>query len=510
MKQLDPISEKKIYELPSGTAQAQQEISSENSENKKVKLEPKKKRQRQNITRKYLRARWKHFLSQDSKGELLIEGIPITQIVKKYSSPLYVIIEEEIREKCRKFLNGFDYPLLRPQYACKCNSNLEVLRIIREEGFDFDASSVGEIILGLLADFEPSQVTFTNLYKTEKDILFALTVGVKSITIDSMEELDEAINAAHRAKKECPILLRVNPMISEGKFTTKKQQYGIHYNDAKKAVLKVKSEPLIKLKGFHFHGSYAHNFRGYFLAAEKLMRLMVFAREEGLHPDTIDLGGGFPVEAPEVYRPGKYFTPKEFGDKFIPYFKRLCERNEIPLPILIFEPGKSIVANSGIGIISVVSNKKREKKEIVVTDGSCYSMFPDVLVSHCDYEMLPATKMRTKSTYKYDISGSTCDCIDVIATCQKMPKLTKGDLIAVMDCGAYSFVMGSNFNNLKLAPITMINAKGEIRLIRRRDRYTEIFGPELDVLKVAGQNEMKRFYDLLRRNYEGTKSAGTQ
>ncbi len=132
-------------------------------------------------------------------------------------------------------------------------------------------------------------------------------------------------------------------------------------------------------------------------------------------------------------------------------------------------------------------------------------MFPDVLISHYDYEILPGTQMRTKSTYKYDIAGCTCDNIDVIATCQKMPKLEKGKLLVVMDCGAYSFSLGSNFNNLKLPPIIKIDKDGKTKLIRRRDRYTEIFGPELDVLKVAGKNEMKRFYDLLRKNYQKTK-----
>jgi diaminopimelate decarboxylase len=466
-----------------------------------VEITPKKKNERENIPRKYLHSRWKHFLSQDTQGDLLIEGVNIKQIVKKYGSPLYVLVEEEIRERCRAFKSGFHYSPFRPQYACKCNSNLEVLRIIREEGFDFDASSVGEIILGLLADFKPEQITFTNLYKTKKDILFALEVGVMAITIDSLEELDTAIEAGKQVNKAVPIMLRINPMIKDGNFSTKKQQYGIPFAYAKKAIKKIRDCSLINLKGFHFHGSYAYNSKGYFLAAKKITNLAVFAKQNGLLIQMLDFGGGFPVEAPKVYCPGKYFTPKEFGEKFAPFLKNLCKEKGLGTPILIFEPGKSIVANAGIGILSVISNKKLEAKDLIITDGSCYSMFPDVLISHCDYEILPGTKMRTKSTHKYDITGCTCDCIDVIATCQKMPKLEKGDLLVVMDCGAYSFVMGSNFNNLKLAPIIKINKDGVTQLIRRRDRYSEIFGPELDVLKIADPTEMKGFYDLLRKNY---------
>lgn len=466
-----------------------------------LKTISKKKGQRINIPRKYLRSRWKHFLSQDKEGDLLIEGVRVCEIVKKHGSPAYILIDQEIRNRCRDFFDAFKYPRFRPQYACKCNSNLEVLKIVREEGFDFDASSVGEIILGLLADFTPEQITFTNLYKTKKDIIFAANIGISAITIDSLEELGTAIEAAKQIKRVIPIMLRVNPMIKEGKFTTKKQHYGIPFSFMKTAILEAAREPLIKLKGLHYHGSYAHNFRGYLTAAKKLTDLAVFAKIHGIIIDMLDFGGGFPVEAPKVYCPSKYFKISDFGSNFTPYFKKLCEKKGLGMPTLVFEPGKSIVANAGIGIIKIISKKKLDKKEILVTDGSCYSMFPDVLISHCDYEILPATKMRSKGTHKYDIAGSTCDCIDVIATCQKMPFLEKEDLLVVMDCGAYSFVMGSNFNNLKRAPIISINKEGKTKLIRRRDRYTEIFATELDVLKVADKKEMKIFYNLLRKNH---------
>jgi diaminopimelate decarboxylase len=466
-----------------------------------LNLKPKKKSERKNIPRRYLRARWKHFLSQDSRGNLLIEGISIGQIIKKYGSPVFILVEEEIRKKCRELYEGFDYPFFRPQYACKCNSNLEVLKIMKEEGLDFDASSVGEIILGLLADFTPKQITFTNLYKTKKDILFAAEIGINAITIDSLEEIDTAIESAEQTNKIIPIMLRVNPMIKTGKFSTKRQHYGIPFFQVKEAILKVKEHPLVQLKGFHFHGSYAHNFKSYFLAAKKLVDLSVFAMENGIIIENMDFGGGFPAEAPKNYCPGQYFRPKDFGEKFVPFFTRLCKKKGISLPILIFEPGKSLVANAGIGIVSVISKKKLDKKETIITDGSCYSMFPDVLISHCDYEILPGHKMRTRADAKYDFAGCTCDCLDLIATCQKMPTLNKDDLLVIMDCGAYSSVLSSNFNNLKRPPLVMINNRGETKLIRRRDRYGEIFAPELDVLKVAEKNEMKKFYDLLRKNY---------
>lgn len=452
------------------------------------------------LSKRYLKSRWKHFLSQDKNGILLIEGMSVEDLQKKYGSPLFVLVEEEIRKKVRDFIQAFDYTPFKMRYASKCNSNLEVLRIIREEGAELDASSIGEIILGLLADFLPEQINFTNLYKTEQDIMFAASVGVHSITLDSLEELDRAILVSEKLKRIIPVMLRVNPMIHDGKYNTQHQQYGITSSCIKGALIKIKESQYLKLRGFHFHGSYAHNPKSYFLAAKKITGLAKMARDYGLKIDSIDLGGGFPVESPRAFRPGKYFTFQEFAEKFVPFFKKLCKKQNLGNITLIFEPGKAIVAYAGVGLIKVVSRKKLNSKEILVTNSSCYSMFPDVFISKCVYDVLPASNMMTSRTHMYDISGCTCDCIDIIKKNEPMPKLEGGDSLAVMDCGAYSSVMSSNFNSLKRAPVIMINQDGRARLVRRGDRFSEMFGPELDVLKVADPKELKNFYNLSRLN----------
>lgn len=454
------------------------------------------------LSKRYLKARWKHFLSQDKDGVLMIEGVSVQDLEKKYGSPIFILIEEELRKKVRDFIQAFDYAPFKMRYASKCNSNLEVLRIIREEGAELDASSVGEIILGLLADYLPEQINFTNLYKTKQDIMFAATVGVHSTTLDSLEELDRAIEVSEKMKRNIPIMLRVNPMIREGNYTTQNQQYGIPYSYIKGALIKIKDSPYLRLRGFHFHGSYAHNRKSYFTAARKILALAKLAEQHGLKIDSIDLGGGFPIESPKALRPGKYFTFQEFGEKFSPFFRNYCKRQKLGNITLIFEPGKSIVANAGVALTRVVSHKKLNKKEMLVTNSSCYSMFPDILVSKCDYDVLPASKMKTPRTHVYDIAGCTCDCIDIIKKKESMPRLEAGDLLVVMDCGAYSSVMSSNFNSLKRAPMIMINKEGKSRLVRRGDRFSEMFGPELDVLKVADPKELKKFYDLSRLNID--------
>ncbi|MFA6074111.1 MAG: hypothetical protein WC758_08390 [Candidatus Woesearchaeota archaeon] len=454
------------------------------------------------LSPRYNKKRWRRFLSQDLNGTMHIEGISVNTLVRKYGTPIYIFVEDEIRSKLRTFKNAFDYDKFSPQYACKCNSNLEVLNIVREEGFEFDASSVGEIILGLLADFEPEQITFTNLYKSEQDIYFASEIGVKAITVDSLEELDKVIRVANKGAKIIPIMLRVNPMIQDGKYTTKNQKYGIPYKFVAKAIRKTAKINNIKLRGFHFHGSYSYNPKNYVLALTKLINLVKIAKKQGVIIDMLDLGGGFPPEAPKAYRPGKYFDAEDFAPIFMKSFHNLFEKNNLEKPILVFEPGKSMVATSGIGIIKVVSIKELGKKYAAITDGSTYSMFPDVLVSKCAYDILPITKMNQRRTQKYEVVGSTCDCIDVIEDNENLPWLEENDLLSVMDCGAYSYVMASNFNNLKRPPIIMIRKDGTTKLIRRRDRYSDLFGPELDVLKIADPYELKKYYNLTRVNLE--------
>lgn len=451
---------------------------------------------KKNIPKHYLRPRWK-YLSQDSNGILHIANYSVLELTKKYGTPFYVMVEQEIREKLRSFKDAFkDYPNLKPQYAAKCNSNLEILKIVREEGFELDASSIGEIILGLLADFEPWQISFTNLYKSEQDIIFAAKVGVKAITVDSIEELKRIVNVAEKLKLPIRIFIRFNPLLSYKRYTTKKQQYGIPINLAKKAIgIATKSE-YIQLTGLHFHGAYVLYPEIYMLAIRKLIPLLKYAREQGAPTHTIDLGGGFPVE----YQAKRVFTPEDVAYYLIPEIKKICNEQELPLFELIFEPGKYIVNTAGLGLIKVVSKKYLGNKKIIVTDGSTYAMFPDLMIYKCHYDILPATKMNFPRVRKFDICGCTCDCIDVLAANKKMPRLKENDILAVMDCGAYSNVMGSNFNNLKRPPMIMIKESGTIKLIRRRDRYSEMFAPELDVLKVADPKELKKFYNLFRLN----------
>lgn len=438
------------------------------------------------------RSRW-NFLGSGSDGTMSVDGISVKSLVEKYGTPLYVLVEDEIRGRFKRFRNAFPYKKLEVQYAAKCNTNLEILKIAREEGAEIDASSIGEIILAMIADFRPSQITFTNLYKTEQDIFFAAKVGVKAITIDSPEEIDRIEQVGAELNQRVRVFIRINPQIKVGSYSTIYHKYGIPYDRAKGVVDAVLSKQHLELIGLHFHGSYISTPRIYSIVAEKLLKIAKYCKEKGTSIKYIDLGGGFPVQ----HDCSRCFQPEDMGKTFVEHFRKKLKENGLDEPTLIFEPGKFIVANSGIGLVKVISIKDLGTAKTAITDGSTYAFVPDVLVYKWFYEILPASKMDKPSEERYDIAGCTCDAEDIIGFERKLPSLETGDILAIMDCGAYSNVLASNFNTLKRAAVVMVK-DGSARLVRRRDRYAEMFAPELDVLRMADQKELKILANLAR------------
>ncbi len=451
------------------------------------------------VSARYMRDRWENFLSQDDRGMMMIEGVPVDFLVKKYGTPTYVMVESEIRHNCRRFKKVFGKDI-GLQFAVKCSSNLEILRIVREEGFELDCSSIGELILGLLADFKPRQMTLTNLYKTEQDLHFAAKVDIQSITADSIEEIEHIAATAIKLKKHIRTVIRVNPMLTVGTYTTRGNKYGIPIGYIDRAVDLAAKSPYVDFRGFHFMGGYVYQPRVYKAAARTFVKLIKRCEDRGVRIRTLSLGGGFPAAIGEDVA-----FPIEAMKDFPEYFNRLVERSGLRYPLkLLFEPGKSIVMNAGIGLMKVIAKKRLGKnKRMVNVDGSTYNFMPDALVqTDVKYDLLPASKLKSPRIHDVFIGGNTCDCWDIIVKDIEMPKLRAGDLIAAMDVGAYTYVMASNFNTNKRAQMIMIASDGTTRLIRRRDRYSEMFGPELDVLKMAGPNELEIYNNLYRVNID--------
>src|SRR3989338_2996026 len=248
----------------------------------------------QPVNARYMRDRWSTFLTQTKDGVLMIEGVRVDDIVKKYGTLLYVMVESEIRDRLRRFKKTFG-PGISLQYAVKCNSNLAILRIIREEGFELDCSSVGELILGLLADFKPRQLVLTNLFKSEQDLYFAAKMGIQAITADSIEEIEHIAQTARKLRKHVDTVIRVNPMITVGAFNSRHNKYGIPISYIDRAIDLARKSPYVDFQGFHFMGGYVHNPRVFKAAARAMVKLIKRCQERGIRVKSVSLGGGFPA-----------------------------------------------------------------------------------------------------------------------------------------------------------------------------------------------------------------------
>lgn len=431
---------------------------------------------------------------------MTIEGVPVDRIAQKYGTPVYVMVESKIRKNFRRFKKVFGGEI-KLQYAVKCNSNLAILRMARDEGFELDCASVGEIILGLLADFKPRQLSYTNLFKTEQDLHFAVQMGVQSITADSIEDLRHIAATAKKLRTQVRTVIRVNPMIEIRNYSTKGNKYGVPLKQVLEAVEIAAKSPFVDFRGFHFMGGYIYSPWTLRAAARVLVKIIRECQDRRVPIKTLSLGGGFPAAIGDQSE-----FPVEDLTSFPKYFQQLLSRAGVTIPIqLIFEPGKAIVLHAGIGLMHVVANKEiHHRNRMIIADGSTYNFIPDALVQgdNIRYDILPASKMFSPRVHKVTVGGNTCDCWDLITKGIEMPKLGAGDILAGMDVGAYAQVLANNFNTIKRAPVVLIHENGSIKQIRRRDRYSEMFAPELDILKMAGPNELEYYNNLYRINID--------
>lgn len=463
-------------------------------------LTPKKKK-RSKAASRYIRPRWERFVSHDARGMMTIEDVPVDKIAAKYGTPLYVMSESEIRLRMQRYKKAVGGSV-ELQYCVKTNSNLQILRIAREEGFGLDCSSVGEVILGLLADFKPKQLTLTNLYKSDQDIHFVAKVGIQSITADSFEDIENIARTAKKLRMHIDTVIRVNPMITVGSYSTRGNKYGIPLGYLPRAIEMIRKSPYVDFTGFHFMGGYVYKSRVYKTAARTFAKILRECQDKGVSVKSVSLGGGFPAAIGNETA----FPIEELKD--IPkYWAGLMKRHGIlNPPRLIFEPGKSIVTNAGVGLMRVISKKRLGLRHRMVNcDGSTYNFIPDfftLLDGKSKYDILPASKMTARRVHKVTIGGNTCDAWDLIVKDIQMPKLRAGDLLAAMDVGGYAQVLANNFNTIRRAPVVLIQTDGSLKLIRRRDRFSEMFAPELDVLKMAGPDELEKYHNLYRVNID--------
>lgn len=407
-------------------------------------------------------------------GHLYIEDVDVVELANKLGTPLYITSKAKLEENIKAYKDAFpDAGLL---YAVKANNNLAIMRIIARHGFGADVFSGGELYMALLAGFKPEVILFNGNSKSVEEIRMGVKVGVK-FSVDSIDELYTISEIAEEEGKEVEIAFRVNPDISpktHPKISTglRTSKFGIPWEnvlDAYKLALKL---PNIIPIGVHCHiGSQITELSPFVEALNKLFDIAVKLEDIGVEIKFLDLGGGLGIDYEGKGAP----TPKDLANAILPVFEK--RKKELKSdPQLWLEPGRSIVGNTTI-LLTRVNTVKKSYKNFVAVDAGFNLLIRPVLYN-AYHRVVVANKMDLPPEEVYCIVGPICESGDVLAEDRKLPKIKKGDLIAILDTGAYGFVMSSQYNGRPRCAEILIDGSNWY-VIREKESYYDLINKQI-------------------------------
>lgn len=417
-------------------------------------------------------------LSVNEKGHLCLGGADVCDLAAKHGTPLYLMDENKIREKCRIYVNAmreaFGEDAL-PLYASKAASFKQIYRIIMSEGMGTDLVSSGELYTAESVGFPLSKAYFHSNNKTDADIDYAIDAGVGYFVVDNVEELDSINNIAKSKGVRQKILLRLTPgidphtyaAVATGKVDSK---FGsaIETGQAEQIAKYASELENIELCGFHCHvGSQVFD-SDVFLHASDIMLdfIALMQKKYGFVTRELDLGGGYGVP----YLEGDPTIDIAANIRLVAsHMKAHCESLGISLPSVRMEPGRSIVADSGMTVYTAGTVKRIPGyKNYVSIDGGMADN-PRYALYRSPYTVCLANRMNsTAPTFNCTVAGRCCESGDLIQENVTLPAdIVRGDIIAVLTTGAYNYSMSSNYNRLQKPPVVMIKDGSDYVAVKR-------------------------------------------
>ena len=415
-------------------------------------------------------------LSVNGAGHLIFGGYDTTDLAAQFGTPLMVMDEAVIRNRCREYIKAMaDYLPAgsRPLYASKALSLKRIYEIMKEEQMGVDVVSTGELYTALCAGFPMENAFFHGNSKTDGDIAFAMDHGIGYFVCDNLDELNainrEALARGIRQK----ILLRLTPgidphtheKINTGKIDCK---FGaaIETGQAEELILHALDCQGIDLQGYHCHiGSQIFDHEPFCDAAILMLEFLAQIKEKhGFCAPVLNLGGGMGVPYTEQDGSIDYTANIRSIGKLI---ADTCARLGIPAPAICLEPGRSIVADSGMTLYHITSIKEIPgyKNYAAVNGGMADN--PRYTLYQADYTVLPADRMNAPRDFVCTIAGSCCESGDLLQENVPMPQLNRGDLVAVLTTGAYNYSMASNYNRIPRPPVILLGENGPYTAVRR-------------------------------------------
>jgi len=407
-------------------------------------------------------------------GILHVEDVSVTELAEKLGTPLYITSKSKLESNLKVYRDAF--PEAGLLYAVKANNNLSIMRIIARNGFGADVFSAGELYMALLAGFKPEKILFNGNSKSDEEIRMGIRTGVK-FSVDSIDELYTISEIAVEEGREVEIAFRINPEIdpkTHPKIATglKTSKFGIPWENVLDAYRLSLELPNVVPIGIHCHiGSQITDLSPFVEALNRLFDVAVKLEEMGIEVKFLDLGGGLGIDYEGKGAP----TPKDFADVITPVFEKRC-RELKSKPELWLEPGRSIVGDTTI-LLTRVNAVKRSYKNFVAVDAG-FNLLIRPAMYGAYHRVAVANKMDQPAEEVYTIVGPICESGDVLAEDRKLPKVEKGDLIAIFDAGAYGFVMSSQYNGRPRCAEVLVDGSSWF-VIRERENFYDLIGKQI-------------------------------
>lgn len=415
-------------------------------------------------------------LSVSPEGHLLFAGYDTLELAKTFGTALFVMDEERIRQRCREYTKAMADFLpagSRPLYASKAMSIKRIYEIMAQEDMGVDVVSPGELYTAVKAGFPMENAYFHGSSKTDADIRFAMEHRVGYFICDNADELD-AIDVEAAQQGICQkILLRLAPGIdphTHEKINTGRvdSKFGvaIETGQAAKLVGKVLSKKHVELYGYHCHvGSQLFDEELFCDTATNMLTFVADMQKQYGHiAKVVNLGGGMGVPYTKEQSKVDYAgNIRKIGA----HITGLCERLRIAPPAILMEPGRSIVADSGITLYTVTGIKEIPGfKNFVGIDGGMTDN-PRYTLYQAPYTVYNAGKMNEQAAFVCTVAGRCCESGDLIQENVALARPVRGDILAVLTTGAYNYSMASNYNRVPRPPVVMIGQNGPYVAVRR-------------------------------------------
>ncbi|MGH1397889.1 MAG: diaminopimelate decarboxylase [Alphaproteobacteria bacterium] len=407
----------------------------------------------------------------EKNGQLHADNIPLTDIAAQYGTPAYVYSAHVIREQynalkgaMQRALPADRQPLLC--FACKANSNIAILALLRSLGAGLEIVSEGELHRGIKAGFDPNTIVSTGVGKTDSEITEGLKAGIHQFNVESLPELHAIQRVAAELDIKASVVFRLNPDVSGGghhKISTgrARDKFGLSPERVYESFALAKDMSHVTALGLSMHiGSQVFTVEAFKEAFEKLPDIVGEIRAQGHTVSRLDIGGGFPI----VYDNENLLDLDAYASWV----------NDIIVPLnteIIMEPGRYLVGNAGILLTRTRFIKETSERKFLILDAAMNDLIRPTLYEA--YHAVEAVENRNRPTTTYDIVGPICETGDTFSHDRELPEMKEGDLAAIKSAGAYGFCMASNYNTRPMPPEILVDGDN-ISVIRARQSYDDL------------------------------------